>query len=75
MRNFVSECVARLDIEDAIELFQQRRAQNVHQLGTVVAHDCVQAPVFLGCVIPPLGRIGPAGFEYMTETRLQLRDQ
>ena len=73
--NVVAKRGAGLDIEDAIQFLQQRRAQNVDQLGAVVADDRVQASVFLGGVIPPLGRIGPMGPKDMPQARFQLRDQ
>src|SRR5207248_6303569 len=75
VRNVVAKRRAGLGIEDAVQLLQQRRAQNVRQLGAVVADDRVQASVFLGSVVPPLGWISPMGLENMAEARLQLRDQ
>jgi hypothetical protein len=43
VRDVMAERGARLNVEDAIQFVQQRRAQNVHQLGAVFANDRVQA--------------------------------
>jgi hypothetical protein len=41
VRKVVAKRRTGLDIEDAIQLLQQRRAQNIYQLGAVVADNRV----------------------------------
>src|SRR5258708_19519506 len=64
-----------LDVEDAVQLVQQRLTKNVNQFGAMVADDCVKASIFLGGVVTSLRRVGAMRLQDMPETRLQLWDQ
>ena len=71
----MTERGAGLDIEDAVQLVQQRLSQDIDQFLTMIADDRVRASILLGGVVAPLRPVRPMSLEDVPETRLQLRDQ
>ncbi len=54
----MAERWTRLDVEDAVQLVQQRLTKNVDQFGAMVADDCVKASIFVGRRRAPSGSAG-----------------
>jgi hypothetical protein len=71
----VAQRRTRLEVEDAVQLIEQRLAHHIDQVAAVIGDDRIEAAVLFGRVVATLRRIGSVRLQDMTQARLQLRDQ
>src|ERR1700733_14317302 len=71
----VAERRTRLEVEDAVQLIEQRLAHHLEQVAAVIGDDRIEAAVLFGRVVATLRRIGSSRLQDMPQARLQLRDE